>query len=843
MSFQLGTNAPSGRFSRSLPRGPEAVIEFEPNDQNDALKLGINHSPAEGPCNIQPTDLTLIWYHSLGIAERQIKGLQLHETHKQSPFVVLSMKDDSFLSLKLSQHGNSVEVVRLTEITDLVPPSIQVQFTQGSQSDDSYVDLKFAIAVCHGVLNSKSLINPANARVMMPIPQCQQIFALALFLSIIRKRLPIDSSLIKDIQSLGCVDDFWLEVLSSYQCQSQLLWEKDIVQKMHQEIQGWIHVAAREQLEPIIRPTTSVPQVMVNDEPEPNFDNRNKQIAASIAAWLEFSADKAKVSPLESWDKEWDRTWQTEWEKNWKASWNSNRPRVSLYVDIDSMPQVPTANILSGHAAGRALIDISLVANAVKVPTQSLLVLETEAPAVFDGIPGPSDPHSQNTEYNWLGYWHSIHHPDLKQPGKWLPAWEAARNLAWALAWEHLENQPGSPVIKPTSSSLRKPSKMERPKLRIGRGTSWSLMPVKDESALESPQASSLHSRGSSENILQLAETQFQKLAAEARELFKLERSNQDRPETVTLFKGVDRNNIQELSEAAWREVSGEGSQAADELNPEVRKYMQGRAKKVLEDINKTLCSETPSEDTWRDVYTTTWKMTWQTSWEHAWIKVMRDTSNGFDKLGCKTNIRHQGQSLVSGIDSFRSYGRLREYLSGGLSKEDNHWRIRSAFKALNLLQNALLHSVPTCYREAMTISYFRDRPFEFTTPNPSTGLKRLAQVIQQDREEKIDHKSLQSQITSKLPEKYNAAKMMEEIWSTAIHADSNPDFMKGQDSECDRLKGRTTNNERPSLKYNMGRITWARHQWHKAVDDLRRGVARRRVSTDNYVASAIPRR
>jgi hypothetical protein len=372
---------PNVKLSCSLPRGPiEAIIAFQLNDQIDGL--------ADSTRDIRPTYATIIWYHSLGATERQIKGLQLHEAHKKPPCVILLMKDDSFLKLelKISESGSSVDVTRLTEITSLPPPSIQVQFAQPSQADDSCVDLKFAIAVCYGVLScSNPITTPSNTQGRMPVSQLQQIFPLALFLSIVRKHLPINGSLIKDIQSLGCVNDFWLEIISSCQCESQLLWEENIVQKLHQGIQDGIHTAARKQLEKTIRQANSGPQVLVNGEPALDTNNRKKHIATSITAWLEFSADKTKLSALESWDGEWNTIWQSEWQNNWKDNWNNTRSKGYSQLNPKLMPRVLPADILSGHAAGRALIDISMVANTVKVPAQSLLEFQAEVPMEFEG--------------------------------------------------------------------------------------------------------------------------------------------------------------------------------------------------------------------------------------------------------------------------------------------------------------------------------------------------------------------------------------------------------------------------------------------------------------------------
>ncbi|KAH7338976.1 hypothetical protein B0J17DRAFT_398369 [Rhizoctonia solani] len=845
MTLQLTMNGSSGK-SRFVPSGPtEAVIALRPEDQVDALQSDANHTCAANSHNTQPTDATLIWYHSLGDAEKQIKGLRLHEIYEQPPFVTLLMSDDSFLALEISETRDSVEVIRLTEITNLAPPSIRVEFLQTSEGEGSYVDLKFAIAICHAVLSSRSLINPEfDTCTMMATPQCRRLFSLALFVSIVRKRLPIDESLIKDIRSLSYVDDFWLDALSSSQCYGRLLWEESIVSKMHQEIRGWIHAAACQQLQSSIPPRTYVPQVRINNEPKPAFETKEQHIAASITAWLEFSAEKTKNPASESWDIEWDRTWRSEWGKNCKANWNKREgPSENFYIYlIGSVPHVPTGNTLSGYTAGRAAIELSSVARAVNVPSQSLLDLTTAVPTVSHDPSEVSSLHSRGNECDWLGSWHSARHPDLKQPGKWLPVWEAARNLAWALAWENPESEPRPSVeITPTRHRCQTGQK-------LNSGKTLFLLPGPTTGKATS-QSSQSSLSGSGDNMLRKAESQIQKLAADARGQWNKWLSPGHAETHAEFSRGIAQPNIQKLSKAAWCEVSGEalGGCKPSSLNLKVNDYIQEQAKNVLNRLKtetpQALHSGIPSEIIWGNVYSATWKQTWQKSWENAWSKVMHDTANGFEQWRYQAEYLPQGETLVTDIGSLESYNKLKEYFSSGGSSEDNHWRIRSAFKALNLLRKALLHSIPVCYREAMHISYFPDRPFEFLPPNPSAGFQKLAKVIQQDREEHIKHSDLQSEIKTlasakqrpKFPGSYNAIDQLEEIWKVAIRIDSNEEFLKGQDPKHDKLWDLATEKNQLPLRPNVGKMTWARHQWHKVVDDLRRGGPRRSMSTHSY--------
>ncbi|KAL5640385.1 hypothetical protein ACGC1H_007592 [Rhizoctonia solani] len=689
MEIQRSSNASSTKTTSLVPNGPtEAVITFTCGSQADAL---------------QPTDATIIWYHSLGETERQIKGVQLHEIASgQPPFVVLLMNDDSFLSLKISQTGNSwdrlsVDVIRLTEISDLAPPSIQVDFLRTLSKEDAYVDLKFVVALCCGILGSKSLQNPESGMPML-IPQCQRLFALALFVSVVRKRLPVNESLIKNFHSLSYVDNFWLEVLSSCQCYGQLLWEETLVDKMYQEVRHWIHSTIYQQLE------ASMPLMTAKANGDSDSESRRKKKhAESIAAWLEFTACKStgKPSAAGSWDAAWDEAWRLEWSKPWKANWGKG-------VQVPSLPHlsdpIPAGNPLSGYAAGRAAIEVALVAQAVEIPMNSLL--QAEIAGFQDNQDNYSN--SQDSEHNWLGSWHSIRHPDLKQPGKWLPVWEAARNMAWALAWENLEPQGESSQQRVDPGQQSNQARKQR-KFSLNTQSHHTTIP-ENKTALQPRSQDSLSI--SSANTDNLFRSRVQKFAA------ILKRLHLDHGENPSMLHKVAVPNIQILSQAAWREASGEDLGATSNHEPNLaakaNEYIETRAKKARDLLKQTtsqpLHLKLPSEATWGNVFATHWKDVWQKSWEHAWKKVMLETESKFELWRCQSDSRPKGDTLISNIGELPSYNELKKYLGARGTKEDDHWRIRSALKALNLLRNALLHSVPICYQEAMTISHFPDR-------------------------------------------------------------------------------------------------------------------------------------
>ncbi|CAE6481067.1 unnamed protein product [Rhizoctonia solani] len=190
-------------------------------------------------------------------------------------------------------------------------------------------------------------------------------------------------------------------------------------------------------------------------------------------------------------------------------------------------------------------------------------------------------------------------------------------------------------------------------------------------------------------------------------------------------------------------------------------------------------------------------------------------------------------------IEKLNSYRDLQNYLKNAHSEEENHWRIRSAYKASNLLYRVLKHSIPMYYEGALKIRYYPNRPSELiSTPNPSPKLKGITKAIQQDREELMSHEEFEERIkhlaranryrVPKFPDDQFAIKNMEQIWKTANSAYANSGFTGSKDAKhtwSRRIAPLPINiqtdifPERKSATLARAR---ARYLWQKAVKDLK---------------------
>ncbi|KAG8712343.1 hypothetical protein FRC11_000415 [Ceratobasidium sp. 423] len=816
---------PSAKSLCGIPKdlGPIEVIEFQTNHQTNDIQ------------DPRPTDRTDVWYHSLEETEKQIKGLQLHETLGHPPFVVLSMNDNSFLLFELapaaSDPSSNLKTINVTRLTDsdvenLAPSSIQVNFLPAPEDGDAYVNLRFGIAICYGVL---SCISQSSTKYGTQV--WQRLFALAFFVSIVRQRLPIGESLVKNIHTITAVDQVCTEALSR-SLVGQLLWEQDIVKEVHQAVRRGIHEAATGQLESSIFSTA----VLHNLANKKYMVEKNIHIAKLVAARLETTADKVK-SPAEAiWDAEWDKSWASDWEKYWLEHWSEEDLGLGLIPETilslirylfsrdQFLPKFSAISVLSGSAAGRAMIEVPLVASII--PREKLPVIETLMPPQTEGpsnilvdreveLPLPAPPTSpvegmnattfpttqpkdsdepmpaqRVDKHSWFEFWYSVRRPDLKQQGRWLPVWEAARNLAWALAWEDY------------------PEKDEQP-------------PVPPSSARHGSQPRGTHPQpGGNADLLDL-----QELGRRFMGLF-----NRPQPEVSELDTNTMEPNFHKLTEAAWTEVL--------HSDPKMDQYMVDQGKEVFESLKKEMertFPGVPVNQEWRDqcvnIFKNTLKKTWQKCWERAWEKVMNDTWKELEQCKSLAASYTKTPNISISAGSSKIYENLEGYMKNENS-EEIHRCIRSAFKASNLLHRALEHSVPICYKHAMTIRYFPDRPFDFSTPNPGSKLKGITKAIHQDREQPMTHKELQERIkhlasvnryrAPKFPDNFLPTQKMESIWETANSVDAKPEFMTNTDVKLAWPRRKVQTRKHPERKntISLARIR-ARYLWQKTLKDL----------------------
>ncbi|CAE6442881.1 unnamed protein product [Rhizoctonia solani] len=763
------------------------------------------------------------------------------------------MNDNSFLSLETSQRKNStsVDVTRLTdsELERLIPGAIQVDFlpTEGN----TFVDLKFAISVCHRALvyisNLASSMNQNNQL-------CQRLFALALFVSVVRHRLPISKHLIENVHTIAAVDDFWSDILSR-EFAGQFLWEETLVEDVYRLARHGICEASRCQLEETI-PIAETTQNQANDN---NGIENKPTVVQSVVAWLEAAAHKRNALLLNSWDTEWDRTWDAEWEKNWKENWSNKKMYQVNLIDSKQFmpPSTIDASILSGRTAGRTIIDIEMVAESIpegSFPLEMHMILPAKESSRtvpnkdnFPPVPPcpPVEHHEVNKttevtqkeveahafrsdrptirrlrEQSWFESWYSIRRPDLKQHGKWLPVWEAARNMAWALEWADRSNQEVA-ASQATSLGLQRPH-VPVPGRRL-------LAPPRPSTAMASGMGAAPNSVGSTEGgptsstYPSSGSTPLQELKQLVWGLF----GRYPQPGSQHNNKTIN-PDLQKLSESAWNE--------ANSSDPGLEQYIQKQARIASGILDKHLDEAfsgwlKPTTGQAVEVFELTLKKTWRVSWERSWERVMKDTSVGL-KGWVYANGSH---SVVSpALCELPSHRALQAYMKSRGSVEECHWHIRSAFKALNILHRVMVHLVPICYEGTMKIRYFPDRPYNSdyssasTSPNPIIkGIARTIQQLEDPEKQLISHRELQAIIQelarigpTKLPADYDPIKGIEEIWLTANRLDANPKFMNSQDLKLPYLVRKSQTKPLPKRKNTT--ILRAQYMWQKALKELR---------------------
>ncbi|CAE6481059.1 unnamed protein product, partial [Rhizoctonia solani] len=380
-------------------------------------------------------------------------------------------------------------------------------------------------------------------------------------------------------------------------------------------------------------------------------------------------------------------------------------------------------------------------------------------------------------------------HPDLNQRVKWSPVWEAASNMAWALAWDDrcdkAENSPVSP-----SGAREIQMHGNRPHTETG--------------ATQTPNPLDIH-----------------ELTRIILGLF-----NRSQVEVANPNKDSTKPDLQRLSKVAWTEVYNS--------YPDMDQHGREAFEALKTEIGK-MDKETSSywQDRYVKVFKSTMEATWRNCWEKTWEKVMNDTLSELDgwKRSASTDTRNTAPNFNADIRSLESYTALQHYLKGTKLGE-NYWSIRSAFKASNLLNRVLDHSITLCYERVMSIRYFPDRPYDVSTPNPGSKFEGLAKVMQQDREEPLTYKQLQELIQRlactnryrgpRFPDKYAPIEKMEAIWKKSDLIDRNPNFMISNDTK-QTLSGRKSQ-IKPSFQktppMTLTRVR-ARYMWEKLLSDL----------------------
>ncbi|KDN49166.1 hypothetical protein RSAG8_02519, partial [Rhizoctonia solani AG-8 WAC10335] len=396
------------------------------------------------------------------------------------------------------------------------------------------------------------------------------------------------------------------------------------------------------------------------------------------------------------------------------------------------MPQPPT-NALLGTTSGRAMIELASVANSIEPEIRpSALKISMALPArgpgstVADreGRPRPSiritppvgetgkmtnaDTHSKGRptiaqlhKHSWFESWHSMRRPDSGPQGNWLPVWEAAWNLAWTLEWaNHREEEittsqaTALPVHVTNSQSPDEAHSTcllsAEPPTRIWPGLS------SQSRRNSAARMASLFNPNSDDGPWGL--------------LKHIGRSNSSQELNTPMTKKKFEPDLETLSQVAWDK--------AYSLDPALDKYIQDEGEKIFKSCQDEIVASaifssrqveplTSADVT--EVFKLTLEKTWQASWESAWKGVMEEASHEL-KYWMPAEGGNYNIPSIPNVRELAHYNALVNYMNGGDSKEENHWHIRSAFKALNLLHRFVAHSVPICYKGVMKINRYVEK-------------------------------------------------------------------------------------------------------------------------------------
>lgn len=177
---------------------------------------------------------------------------------------------------------------------------------------------------------------------------------------------------------------------------------------------------------------------------------------------------------------------------------------------------------------------------------------------------------------------------------------------------------------------------------------------------------------------------------------------------------------IEELRNIAWEQVQSHTGSPESSL-ADLAKRAFDLAKEGNNGVN--LANLVSARSRWLEVFTLTWELTWKECWEASWTKILNDTlkivwDRGFlEGISTVQDRKGHGNPIIAlplGYEEVKN-----DIGSGGLDAE-HFRRIRSMFKALDLLHRALAHSVPTSHQNIMKITIFDDEVGTYKSSMPA---------------------------------------------------------------------------------------------------------------------------
>ncbi|KAF8594059.1 hypothetical protein BDV93DRAFT_565819 [Ceratobasidium sp. AG-I] len=800
------------------PLDPHATLRKAKNIDHHII-FPLRESSAYPAATDQPDDSSLLhaqvhptvvtWYKLL--TNRPIQRLQLYKTRRGDAgyFITLELDDHSILKFhrtsesQTSKSGSDnhllATVTNVSDPTELATNTLWMSIDMicdKSSSTSSAVDLRFILAVFHGIYGSS-----------IPPPAENKLFALALTICVARRCLRVETQVVGKTQTR--LDDIWQGAHSFAPGVGESLWEDHIAEETRKKVHRLVFSSSRDQVMKRIAvfnklqagpesgqrnenegeavegyASTTSPDA--SDRLKPNLNRTN---AASIVAWIECSTQKRQAAKLATWDEAWDDAWKENWDTAWESEWGKLGGFVALVGTASADGRA------SGRAAGRASINgltAPQIAEPAPVPTPATSIPQEDA-IKETGT-------TEATAPNWLSKWRSCRYPSFEQ--KWAPVWQTASDMAWAQTWAIAEDA----GRKTTVQILGSPNISERPNSPLSRGREPAAEPkaatlgVEQSASKSSPPTG--HIRG-----------RFGRVVNTVIETIRLNKSKK-----ITTAQGQSSNQyehkvevekkaklaiskncppmpprlVEELVETAWKDATLVPGSAEADLGT-CAQHAQQSTPRLSRVLPRVLQRQDKSEHIiWEEAFQSTWQAVWRTSWKTAWEAVWQDSAKDAWEKGIQEGINvalderfptNWAASLSE--EGQRGYEQFNDSLNDETSYSDTLWNIRSSFKALALLHDAFHHSVPTYYKGVMKITIYNNK--HIYNPKPEM-------FGENDKWVDAPHHKFQGEIKQHLKLDSQVIQM-NKIWAIAIDIYRDPSFLpSGKESSEVQASLPTTN-------------------------------------------------
>lgn len=178
------------------------------------------------------------------------------------------------------------------------------------------------------------------------------------------------------------------------------------------------------------------------------------------------------------------------------------------------------------------------------------------------------------------------------------------------------------------------------------------------------------------------------------------------------------------MRDAAWAQAQNNAGSPESQLKGIASRALeQAEADSKSINVVSALQDRSKNQSTWENVFLKTWENVWKKCWDASWRKIMDKTSQtvweGAIQEGLSAAIDEQegipfDSTVLLSSEALSSYEKIKENLAEGGTQEEQYRRIRSMFKALNLLHEATAHSVSASQDKVLDIKMFNVEVSDF---------------------------------------------------------------------------------------------------------------------------------